>query len=389
MNGIRRILSVMALAALGIAGAGGGYATRALPAGNVILWNKLGSDAEVLTSEVGPGGSISGSAYAYEAAKFGAGYVRAAMGANYVTFPSTLIDQIANQGTIELWINPKVPNPVPYTFGVFGLIGQPYGQYFGLPHPHYDYEANINLWWGDGVSGCGLWGGVRFGDTGAETPIEPVQFVAAPGVPFHVALVWDNAGIEGSTDTVRVYRDGVLIGAGSAHWNPDGAPRYDILLGYGPDTGGYDKFITDNIIIRDFAMTDFSDRMSEAPFSPPICSGAAPSVGALWPPNGKFTSLAVDGVVDTQGLSVGVTVTGVRQDEAVGKSAPDAFLGDGNAVRLRAERDGSGDGRVYHVAFSAANQYGLTCTGTVKVSVPHSTAQPAIDGGPIFDSTGQ
>ena len=56
-------------------------------------------------------------------------------------------------------------------------------------------------------------------------------------------------------------------------------------------------------------------------------------------------------------------------------------------ARLRAERDGGGDGRVYHIDFTAVNGNRTLCTGTVIVGVPHDQAIPAGDGGPRYDST--
>jgi hypothetical protein len=55
-------------------------------------------------------------------------------------------------------------------------------------------------------------------------------------------------------------------------------------------------------------------------------------------------------------------------------------------AQLRAERDGSGNGRVYTIFFTADDGKGGTCTGSVKVSVPHDNGGTAIDDGPNFDS---
>jgi hypothetical protein len=122
------------------------------------------------------------------------------------------------------------------------------------------------------------------------------------------------------------------------------------------------------------------------------CSGAAPTVAALWPPNHKLVEVGVQGVVDRGGAPVAVTVTGVRQDEPVndggdGNTAPDAALA-GSTVQLRAERSGLGDGRVYHLDFTATAG-GRSCQGSVQVCVPHDQGQGAacLDQGPLFDST--
>jgi hypothetical protein len=56
---------------------------------------------------------------------------------------------------------------------------------------------------------------------------------------------------------------------------------------------------------------------------------------------------------------------------------------------LRAERAGTGDGRVYHVSFTARDGRGGQCGGTVKVCVPHDQGQGhvCVDQGPLVDST--
>lgn len=356
---------------------------------NLVLWNKLGSDEEVLHSEVGENGTVVGTAYAYEPAVFDNGYVRKAINANYLAFPATVVDGLRQRGAIEMWIVPKVPNPAPYAYGVFGLTGTPYGWGWGALPQHHSY--NLGLHWGDGVTGRGLTGMVGFDAQFVNTPIEAAQFVAVPGVPFHAALVWDIDGIEETNDTVRVYRDGTMVGSSAALWNPAGANLYDIVLGFSPDSGGYDKFITDNLLVWNVAKTDFSGRFQEDPFpnQPPDCSLATPSRAILWPANNKFVALAIQDITDPEGDPITLTITSIFQDEPVGRgnSAPDGQGVGTDWFELRAERLGAGNGRVYHVTFTASDGSGGACTGETLVAVPHDQARPAVDGGTLFDST--
>jgi hypothetical protein len=64
---------------------------------------------------------------------------------------------------------------------------------------------------------------------------------------------------------------------------------------------------------------------------------------------------------------------------------PDAVITQGK-VKLRAERSGKGDGRVYHVRFRASDLTGAVCTGALEVCVPHSGTTCG-DGGPLYVST--
>src|SRR5262249_26260686 len=100
--------------------------------------------------------------------------------------------------------------------------------------------------------------------------------------------------------------------------------------------------------------------------APPDCQRAQASPSSLWPPNHKLVSVAIIGVSDPEDDQVILTVTGVTQDEPVnglgdGDTSPDAVL-QGEKVLLRAERSGTGNGRVYHVAFKADDGAGGQCT---------------------------
>lgn len=125
---------------------------------------------------------------------------------------------------------------------------------------------------------------------------------------------------------------------------------------------------------------------------PPDCSLAAPSVATLWPPNKSFVPVSVLGVTDPQGENITINIDRVLQDE------PPNGVGQGNAcpaasgintatAQLLSDRSGNGDGRVYHVQFTATNDSGLSCQSEVKVTVPHDQGNPAVDEGASFDST--
>jgi hypothetical protein len=123
--------------------------------------------------------------------------------------------------------------------------------------------------------------------------------------------------------------------------------------------------------------------------SPPICTAAAPSTAVVWPANNKFVRIDVSGINDPNGETVALTITSIFQDERVGKdhSSPDGRGVGGAFAEVRAERNGNGDGRVYHIRFTASDPRGSSCSGEVLVQVPHDQNKPAVDGGPLYDST--
>jgi predicted extracellular nuclease len=127
---------------------------------------------------------------------------------------------------------------------------------------------------------------------------------------------------------------------------------------------------------------------------PPVCSGATPSIDTLWSPNHKMVDIEVWGVTDPDGDPVTITIDSIFQDEPVnntgdGYTAPDAAGLGTSLAQLRAERDGGGNGRVYHINFSAADSFGNSCSGTVQVTVSVNRADEgaAVDDGPLYDST--
>ncbi|MCP5522494.1 MAG: hypothetical protein H7A46_13200 [Verrucomicrobiales bacterium] len=143
-----------------------------------------------------------------------------------------------------------------------------------------------------------------------------------------------------------------------------------------------------------------SDIATFVPNQPPDCSGAFASTAILWPPNHRWVPIEVLGVVDPDGDAVVITVNAIWQDEPVdtsgdpggdGSFTPDGAGVGGSVVLVRAERCGSkqvpGNGRVYHLAFTADDGRGGICQGEVLVGVPHDVRDIPVDDGALFDST--
>lgn len=129
----------------------------------------------------------------------------------------------------------------------------------------------------------------------------------------------------------------------------------------------------------------------------PVCASAAPSTSLLWPPDHKLQRVTIKGVTDPDGDPVAIRVDSIFQDE------PTNTLGDGDVpvdgegvgtatAWVRAERTGNvkvpGDGRVYHIAFTATDPQGASCAGAVTVGVPHDQAGRSVpvDGGALYNS---
>ncbi len=86
------------------------------------------------------------------------------------------------------------------------------------------------------------------------------------------------------------------------------------------------------------------------PNRPPDCSTVRATPASLGAPNHRLITVTISGGTDPDGDQVDLEITGVTQDEPV-TGPPDAVATTiPHRVRLRAERDPHGDGRVYRIA---------------------------------------
>jgi VCBS repeat-containing protein len=129
--------------------------------------------------------------------------------------------------------------------------------------------------------------------------------------------------------------------------------------------------------------------------NPPVCQAATASPGEIWPPNNKRQyNVTVKGVTDPDGDALTILIARILQDEPVDTTGDGNFTPDGgglgtSAAWVRAERMGSGNGRIYEIWFTATDSKGDSCTGRVYTTVPKSQGQPwqVIDSGVRYDST--
>jgi von Willebrand factor A domain-containing protein 7 len=127
----------------------------------------------------------------------------------------------------------------------------------------------------------------------------------------------------------------------------------------------------------------------------PVCPEPSDAVARLWPPKHQMVELRIADlveVVDPDGDPVLFEIDGIAQDESVdglgsGDTAPDAEIKPGGVFLIRAERSGTGNGRIYEVAYTALDGRGGACSSTTLIEVPHSQSTPAVDSGDRFDST--
>jgi hypothetical protein len=124
---------------------------------------------------------------------------------------------------------------------------------------------------------------------------------------------------------------------------------------------------------------------------PPDCSNAFASISTLWPPDGSLVPIEIGGITDPDGDPVAYELQFVFTDEVPGiegsSSCPDAFFDGPRQLRLRAERDPTGNGRTYHIQVRGSDGHGIggECNTAVEVCVPRkpgfscSTTQSELD----------
>ena len=110
--------------------------------------------------------------------------------------------------------------------------------------------------------------------------------------------------------------------------------------------------------------------------TPPVISGMPAAGCSLWPPNHKFVRVGDVKASDAlSGFAPGsLKVTG-SSNEPSDPNNPDVVItpdgSGGFVVQLRAERSGSGDGRVYTLNANAMDNAGNSATATSTCTVPH------------------
>ena len=124
---------------------------------------------------------------------------------------------------------------------------------------------------------------------------------------------------------------------------------------------------------------------------PPVCDAVHATIDG--PPDHELATVTIEGVSDPDGDPLTIIATAITQDEPVngrgdGNTCPDATLLNGVA-RVRRERAGNGNGRVYVVSFTASDGHGGECQGTVPVCVPHDRGRNRTncqDDGQLYDA---
>ena len=138
------------------------------------------------------------------------------------------------------------------------------------------------------------------------------------------------------------------------------------------------------ILTRTWTATDDCGNSTSAIQVITVQDTTAPSISVsvspdtLWPANHKMIQItATLTVSDNCDSEPEVVVTSIESNEPInakgvgdGNTSPDWEIIDGT-IWLRAERDGTGTGRIYTITYTVTDACGNSSTATVEVTVPH------------------
>ena len=116
---------------------------------------------------------------------------------------------------------------------------------------------------------------------------------------------------------------------------------------------------------------------------PPVIHDLVVNPPVLWPPNHNMKNVNVN-YTSTDNcpgpITCNIVVTSDEPENGTGDgdAAPDWELIDDHHIKLRAERAGNGDGRVYTLTITCTDQYGNSSSGTKTVLVPKNMSKKGI-----------
>jgi hypothetical protein len=95
----------------------------------------------------------------------------------------------------------------------------------------------------------------------------------------------------------------------------------------------------------------------------------------LWPANNKYVDVEASFTASSNVVSIDLlSITSNEPDDSKGNGnfINDIVILDNDSFKLRAERMGNGNGRVYTIVYQATNSCGATVIAEATVTVPHN-----------------
>jgi hypothetical protein len=217
------------------------------------------------------------------------------------------------------------------------------------------------------------------------------ETVAQASVPTGGVPGWVSVALSPAAPSSAGTQYAIVLSAPTADPIPDNSYSWSAKSG-DPYPAGQALFSTDGGATWGAQPADFAFKTYVVSNEPPDCSGVSASPGTLSPATrDQLKTITLSGASDPDGDTLSFHIDSVSQDEPVSgvgigdDTSPDAQLvggsADSNQVRVRAERNPKGNGRVYRIAYTVSDGNGGSCSGVAKVSVPRKKRQAAVDDG--------
>ncbi len=199
-----------------------------------------------------------------------------------------------------------------------------------------------------------------------------------------IVVVADVADSDGDMATYQWLKGSEVLASGSVQTTPGGdsvqIPELVIQAGDQRFPVGVHQIelkVSDGVnpSVSSFVSVEVVD--TTAPSISPV-----PSVTILWPPNHELQPVTIAANAFDNGggvITLGVTVQSSEPADAAGDGSmiPDYYLDSVNdetgiiELRLRSERAGIGDGRVYKISITATDVSGNNSVAIVEIRAPH------------------
>jgi hypothetical protein len=105
----------------------------------------------------------------------------------------------------------------------------------------------------------------------------------------------------------------------------------------------------------------------------PVITGLSATPNQLWPPNNKMNEVTINYTSTDNCPGATNCVLSVSTNEPSG--VLDYIVKDAHHLKLRAKRNGSGDGRIYTITTRCTDQAGNVSSSSTTVTVPHDMSE--------------
>lgn len=187
-----------------------------------------------------------------------------------------------------------------------------------------------------------------------------------------ITLASGGDSLSAGNASVKLRFNGAAIGNSRAN-----SPYYvKNLIVYG---GGQSLRVSDALTIQNFTASQFEGFVSPDNEPPKLSVSVTPNT--LYPPNHQMVEIKVNiNVSDNIDPNPTVSLLSITSNEGQnvkgdGNTSTDIKITPDGRVFLRAERSGTGTGRVYTLTYKASDAAGNVTQATAEVKVPHNKAK--------------